>query len=561
MPGASGIQGPSGFRFRRNGADCIFKRRVNGAHQPVKFSGIQFGAPSLGIPIAPEGYQSMDTRCGYGRDFSLTYDHCIAKERIMDTEKKLTFYGGAWMSFVPVLLFICVAIYVATALDEATIQGMWVGILVGLVLTFFLAKDKQLFGETVINGMADRVALAPVACWIFAGIFATVLRSSGLVDGILWAAYMTGATGTAFIVVTFLASALFATAAGTGFGTIAAGMGVLYPAGVLLGAHPALLAGAIVGGGAFGDNLAPISDTTISSAASQNTDVGGVVRSRLKYALTAGAITVGLIIILSLFSQGSTGDVPVAKLTEQMNPKGLLMLIPALATIYFAVRTGNVIYATIIGITSGSIVAILFGLNTVAGIISVENGALIKGVAGWMADLSILVILLVAGIRIMMDGGGGEKLVNGVKNVITGVKGFETASAGLALIFSALMSINAPAILAVGLSFTRPLGEKFGVHPHRRANIIDAMACTLVYSLPWSAGLLFASGLSKSASETFAGVPFLTPGQLMPWVLYAWVLMVVMFFAIFTGWGRKMVDETDDDSVSMAEPVYARVDQ
>lgn len=464
----------------------------------------------------------------------------------MESKNQLTFYGGALMSFVPVLSFVCVAIYVALALDEATIQGMWVGILGGLIITFFLAKDKLLYGETVITGMADRVALAPVACWIFAGIFATVLRSSGLVDGILWAAYHTGATGTSFIVVTFLASALFATAAGTGFGTIAAGMGVLYPAGVLLGAHPALLAGAIIGGGAFGDNMAPISDTTISSAASQNTDVGGVVRSRLKYALASGVITIVLIVILSLFSGGSTGDLPFDKLAAQMNPKGLLMLIPALATIYFAIRTGNVIYATTIGITLGSIIAVLSGLNTISGILSVEDGALIKGVAGWMADLSILVILLVAGIRIMMDGGGGEKLVDSVKNVIRSVTGFEVASAGLSLVFSALMSINAPAILAVGLSFTKPLGEKFGVHPYRRANVIDAMACTLVYSLPWSAGLLFASGLSKSASEAFAGVPYLTPLQITPWVLYAWVLMMVMFYAIFSGWGRKMIEVEEE---------------
>ncbi len=469
----------------------------------------------------------------------------------MEADKKLTFHGGAGISFMPVLSFIVVAIYVALALEEATIQGMWVGILVGIVGTFFLAKDKQLFGETVVNGMADKVALAPVACWIFAGIFATVLRSSGLVDGILWAAYETGATGTTFIVVTFFASALFATAAGTGFGTIAAGMGVLYPAGVLLGAHPALLAGAIISGGAFGDNLAPISDTTISSAASQNTDVGGVVRSRLKYALTAGAVTVGLLIALSLFSEGSSGTLPVEGLTGQMNPKGLIMLIPALATIYFAIRTGNVIYATIIGIALGSVLAVIFGLNTVSGILSVKDGALIRGVAGWMADLSILVILLVAGIRIMMDGGGGELLVNSFKNIISSVTGFEFASALLSLLFSALMSINAPAILAVGLSFTRPLGEKFGVHPYRRANIIDAMACTLVYSLPWSAGLLFASGLSKSASESFAGVPFLTPGQLTPWVLYAWVLMAVMFTAIFTGWGREMTPTRESGTTSL----------
>ncbi|MFP3835993.1 hypothetical protein, partial [Chryseobacterium sp. SIMBA_028] len=85
------------------------------------------------------------------------------------------------------------------------------------------------------------------------------------------------------------------------------------------------------------------------------------------------------------------------------------------------------------------------------------------------------------------------------------------SSAGLSLLMSSLMSINAPAILAVGLSYAKPVGERFGLSPYRRANIIDSMSCTLVYSLPWSAALLFASGLSVKAAETFPGVPALMP--------------------------------------------------
>lgn len=479
----------------------------------------------------------------------------------MSTTTKPEFHGGPWVSFLPILCFVAVAIYVATALEEATIQGMWVGILGGLLVTFLFAKDKLTYSETIMNGMASKVAIAPVAAWIFAGIFATVLRSSGLVDGILWAAYHTGATGTAFVAVSFLASALFATAAGTGFGTIAAGMGVLYPAGVLLGADPLLMAGAIVGGGAFGDNLAPISDTTISSAASQGADIGGVVRSRLKYSLTAGGITLALLVIFSMTKSGISMAVPYEQLAEHMNPKGLLMLIPAFAAIYVAMKKGDVIFATTIGILLGMLVAVVSGLNTLESFISVENGALINGVAGWMADLSILVLLLAGGIRLMLDGGGSDKLVNALKGVVHTPRAAEASSAGLSLLMSALMSINAPAILAVGLSYAKPVGERFRLTPYRRANIIDSMSCTLVYSLPWSAALLFAAGMSSKAAEAFPGVPALSPMEMTPWVIYAWVLLVVMSFAIFTGWGRRFVDtpetEVESDSYESAALVGA----
>lgn len=471
----------------------------------------------------------------------------------MINQRNLTFYGGPWASFLPIISFVVVAIYVAMSLEEASIQGMWVGILAGLLVTFLLAKDKSLYSETILNGMASKVAIAPVAAWIFAGIFATVLRSSGLVDGILWAAYHTGATGTVFVAVSFIASALFATAAGTGFGTIAAGMGVLYPAGVLLGADPLLMAGAIVGGGAFGDNLAPISDTTISSAASQGTDIGGVVRSRLRYSLTAGGITLVLLVFFSLLSTGTSTSVPYEQLAEHMNAKGLIMLIPAFAAIYVAMKKGDVIFATTVGILLGMLVAVLSGLNTLEAFVSVENGALINGVAGWMADLSILVLLLAGGIRLMLDGGGSDKLINLLKGFVKTPRGAEASSAGLSLLLSSMMSINAPAILAVGLSYAKPVGEKFGLHPYRRANIIDSMACTLVYSLPWSAALLFASGLSFKAAESFAGVPALTPIEMTPWILYAWVLLAVMTVSIITGWGRRFVDDKEASKLATGD--------
>lgn len=457
-------------------------------------------------------------------------------------DNQLSFHGGPWMSFTPIIIFVIVAIYVATTVTGGSIQGMWVGAIIGLLAAFLLAKDKAIFGKTVLKGMGAETAIAPVACWIFAGIFATVLRDSGLVNGILWAAYHTGTNGTLFIVITFFASALFATAAGTGFGTITAGMGMLYPAGVLLGADPAILAGAIIGGGAFGDNLAPISDTTISAATSQNTDIGGVVRHRIRYVIPAATMTVIAMVALSLFQTTSVDTVPVEKIQDVMDPRGLWMLLPAAATIYTAIKKGDIVFATIIGILLGAFVSVITGLNSIENIISVDGGLLLRGVSGWMADLCILVILLSAGIQMMLDGGGSQRLLQAFGNV-KNARTYEIISGFLALIMSSLMSINAPAILAVGLSFAKPMGEVFGVSPYRRANVIGNLACTLVYSLPWSAALLLAASLSQQASESFPGVPALSPLTLTPMVLYAWFMLATMIFAILTGWGRGELSE------------------
>lgn len=472
----------------------------------------------------------------------------------MEEKKTLRFHGGGWMSFLPFGVFIIIAIYISV-LNAPDIRGMWVGALLGIMATYFFATDKQTYCDTVIEGMADPIAVTPIACWIFAGVFASVLRASGLVEGIIWLAYNVGASGRVFVAITFIASALFATAAGTGFGTIVAGMSVLYPAGVLLGANPVVMAGAIVGGGAFGDNLAPLSDTTICSAATQGADVGGVVKSRLKYSLVAGAAT---LVAIMLFGGGGTAqDIPYDLVSQYMNPKGLLMLIPAAITITLAIKGHHIIAATTIGSIAAAIFGCGLGMISPSDLLFIKEGTvqglLVDGIGG-MVDICILALLVLACVRIMQKGGGDQALIGITEKFVHTARGVEMSIGGLALAMSGIMGLNAPPILAIGTSFAKPLGEKYKISPYRRANLLDATACTLVYSLPWTPALLLTKNLSVQASEQFGSmVPALTTTQMSPWILYCWALLVVMLFAMISGWGRMYVNSKGEEVKTLAE--------
>ena len=81
-----------------------------------------------------------------------------------------------------------------------------------------------------------------------------------IVEGLVWLSVKTHVSGAAFTVAAFIFAAVFAMATGSGFGTISTMSFILYPAGILLGANPAVLAGAILSGAAVGDNIAPVSD-------------------------------------------------------------------------------------------------------------------------------------------------------------------------------------------------------------------------------------------------------------------------------------------------------------
>ena len=63
----------------------------------------------------------------------------------------------------------------------------------------------------------------------------------------------------------FLIAAVISTAMGTSMGTIGAIGPIAYAVSVKTGINPALMAGTIVSGAMFGDNLSIISDTTIAA--------------------------------------------------------------------------------------------------------------------------------------------------------------------------------------------------------------------------------------------------------------------------------------------------------
>lgn len=465
----------------------------------------------------------------------------------METKKKLEFYGGTWMSFLPFIIFIALIIVTTFMWRSISDGALWVPAFAAIIIPFFFAKDKKHYADAVIDGMASREAIIPVVCWIFAGVFSRILRDSGLASGIAGVAAGMGVGPTTFAVITFIGSALFATASGTGFGTIAAGMGVLYPAGVALGADPALLAGAVISGGAFGDNLAPVSDTTICSATSQGVDVPGVVRSRVKYAAAAGILTIICIIVYGTLNHG---EVSQEVLNYEYDPMTLMMLIPVVITVIIAIKTGDIIIATTFGTVLGIITACLCGLfdlvhidsdSTVPAVLGVHgdadalervvDGVLYTGISG-MLQVCILALLLFGSISVMREGQGDILLLRCLGKIARGPKSAEGTISVMIIVLSAIMGLNAPAILTVGASFAKPLSKKYGISPYRTANLMDAQSNTLVYCLPWTPAMVYTLGFAADSNAPLAAI------DIMPCVFYSFCMLVVMTVSIFTGTGR-----------------------
>lgn len=262
--------------------------------------------------------------------------------------------GGPLTSLVPAAVLVAVLVWLSLE-ERASISGFWVGgwaaIAVGLVLT----TTRREFAESIIRGLSDSTGAVIITAFIFAGVFGALMAGGGLVDGLLWLGLETGLEGALFTILAFLLSCVFAAGTGTSVGTVIALVPVLYPAGVFLGADPAMLALAILAGGAFGDNVAPISDTTIASSFTQDAEMGDVVRSRLPLALSAAGVAV---VFFAIFGGG--GAATEREVAAEATPLGLVMLVPFVVVIVLALRRQHIVAS----LTWGSLAAIAVGLVT-----------------------------------------------------------------------------------------------------------------------------------------------------------------------------------------------------
>jgi len=249
----------------------------------------------------------------------------------------LRFRGGLPAAALPIVVFAAGAAWLgfSGAPDE---RGLWPVLLAAIGVGLVLARRPADYGAAVIRGMSRPIVMLMVMAWLLAGVFSVLLRESGLVHALVWAGGELGVRGGGFVLLAFLIAVLFSTATGTSLGTILICAPLLYPAAGVLDAHPTLLIGAILAGATFGDNVSPVSDTTIASASSQRAPMGGVVRSRLRYALPAAAAAA--LVLLTLggadVPPGAAGAAASATAealaTASAGPAALPMLLAPLAT-------------------------------------------------------------------------------------------------------------------------------------------------------------------------------------------------------------------------------------
>lgn len=497
---------------------------------------------------------------------------------------RIEFHGGRKMSAFPIAFFIVWAIVQSGLLRIGDTTGLVAGMLVGLIVGLLFVKGSwKGYANTIFEGMTRRVAATAVVAWLWAGMFAETIQAGGFVGGLVWAADAGGVGAALFPAITFILAALLATGIGTGYGTTVAFTALFFPAGILLGANPVLMFGAILSGAVFGDNLAPVSDTTIVSAVTQDSDIGGVVASRFKYAIVAAVLAFVAYVVAGSMLQGF--DVPGQQqiLGQNSEPTGLLHLVSMFVVIGTAVAGRHIIEAISWGIIVAFVFNVVFGLASVSDMIVFQapqnvgfaqtleatpvvgafvelvpsadaavGGSIYTGAEGFF-PLIVLVLLIIAGAQVMIRGGGFEAMQDWLLNsVATNVRRAEMSMVLGTAIVNGMITINTAAEIAIAPYIAR-IGERFNINGYRRANILDANTAALGYIFPWSGGVLVGFAVMQGLPnqyDWFTQQMIVNPVEVWPFVFHGWLLVGVFIVAAMTGFGREYTSDREAQEVA-----------
>lgn len=421
------------------------------------------------------------------------------------------------------------------ALSQSNVNGYVLAFFAALVTGIIFAKDEKAYGEAMVYGLGKPMFGVIVLAVILAAVSGKLISASGAVQTIAAYVVAAGFTGKLFVAAAFLITCLLAFATGTSVGTYFVVIPILFPVGVMAGAAPEFMIGAIVSGAAFGDNLGPISDTTIASSATQHADLGTVVKTRMRYSLPAAA---GALLLFLLFSRTTDGGGALKMAQGETNPVSLVMLAVPVVIIVLCMMRKHLITALSFGILAGIAAGLLFGVYTMDQLISFPggfsvSGAIIEAITGTAGTVAMLIAVF--SLLGVMECGGLFEDVRGLLERFARRERSSEATIILSVgILSMVTGVISVAIVALG-DLINEIGEKTGVNRYRRANLMDCTGCVFCFLAPWTVHCVIPAQLSAQFGEGFAVAP-----ASVPFVnYYSICMLVILVVAVMTGYGRK----------------------
>ena len=443
-------------------------------------------------------------------------------------------YGGIVGAAMPMVAMLG-GILVLAAMGMRSTKNFWSAGYLAVLVGFLVYKDKKEFQKALIDGIRDNIFAFMIACFLLAGVMSKILTASHLVDGLLYLMSKINMSKAFMPIVCFAICVVLSSATGSAAGAMNTAAPVMIPLAVGMGCNVNLICGALLAGSCFGDNLAPISDTTIASSLSQEVDVMKVVKSRLKYAVIAGgAASVGYIVFGFMSSGSGVADKLAADATYASS---LIFLIIPILVIILMLRGTGLFTSLLVSEMVGIVMLFAFGYIDFAGLVAADG--LIANAFNGMIGSIIFILFIFVMVSLISHAGVLDAILKFMQSKAKSDLSVEVAAGAMVSIVGIAISSGTSAITFCG-PIIRSLLRPFKIDRARAANLLDGLGCGVGYLVPTNPGCLNLAAIAVASGVVAEGYNAIS---FVGYNFHSMALFVVFWFAILTGWGRK--HETD----------------
>lgn len=443
-------------------------------------------------------------------------------------------YGGIVGAAMPMVAMLG-GILVLAAMGMRSTKNFWSAGYLAVLVGFLVYKDKKEFQKALIDGIRDNIFAFMIACFLLAGVMSKILTASHLVDGLLYLMSKINMSPAFMPIVCFAICVVLSSAKGSAAGAMNTAAPVMIPLAVGMGCNVNLICGALLAGSCFGDNLAPISDTTIASSLSQEVDVMKVVKSRLKYAVIAGgAASVGYIVFGFMSSGSGVADKLAADATYASS---LIFLIIPILVIILMLRGTGLFTSLLVSEMVGIVMLFAFGYIDFAGLVAADG--LIANAFNGMIGSIIFILFIFVMVSLISHAGVLDAILKFMQSKAKSDLSAEVAAGAMVSIVGIAISSGTSAITFCG-PIIRSLLRPFKIDRARAANLLDGLGCGVGYLVPTNPGCLNLAAIAVASGVVAEGYNAIS---FVGYNFHSMALFVVFWFAILTGWGRK--HETD----------------
>jgi len=384
------------------------------------------------------------------------------------------------IALLPLIIFVAIFLWSGVQYGSFYEFPAPIAVLIGIVAAFFIFHRNGI-NENVngfIRGCGNPSILMMCLIALFSGAFSVVTKSIGATDtfveitkNYLSLQYLYAGV---FVIASFLSFA-----SGTSVGAVVSLAPIAAGFVSLPNVNVELIAGSLLGGAMFGDNLSFISDTTIAATQSQGCEMKDKFRMNGKIALPASVLTVLTLIIIgvSIHPSGhllSQGDTPI----QWVN------LLPYITVIVLAIAGLNVYVTFLIGTLISGLLGFWYGSFDLLGYCK----TIFDGFAS-MNDI-FLVFLFTGGLAYLIEREGGISFLTQKIGKFINTKGRALAGIGaLVALIDAAVANNTVAIV-ISAPVAKKISEEYKISPIQTASILDISSCVVQGIIPYGAQVL-----------------------------------------------------------------------